>query len=165
MYIVLLKWTQKFEQWKCSVIFQSFINWLYCKNQQHCSYTSINSEVLISNNVLSELISTLQNFVSSNFWVYGDNVQHLTQHLVIYIHNLTQYIYRRGPVRYRFQGLYELDSLAIVNVRDVGSTKNAFKMLMFPAAKMYQADSAKSKVRILSAHLECSLTFNCQSTM
>ena len=55
-------------------------------------------------------------------------------------------IYRRGPVRYRFQGLYELDSLAIVNVRDAGPVKNAFKMLMFPDAKMYQADGAKAKV-------------------
>ncbi|CAG2257462.1 EXOC8 [Mytilus edulis] len=52
---------------------------------------------------------------------------------------------RRGPVRYRFQGLYELDSLAIVNVRDAGPIKNAFKILMFPDAKMYQADGAKAK--------------------
>ena len=53
---------------------------------------------------------------------------------------------RRGPVRYRFQGLYELDSLAIVNVRDAGPIKNAFKILMFPDAKMYQADGTKAKV-------------------
>ncbi|XP_062614087.1 exocyst complex component 8-like [Saccostrea cucullata] len=52
---------------------------------------------------------------------------------------------RRGPVRYRFQGLYELDSLAVVNVRDAGPNKNAFKILMFPDSKMYQADSSKSK--------------------
>ena len=52
---------------------------------------------------------------------------------------------RRGPVRYRFQGLYELDSLAIVNVRDAGPIKNAFKILMFPDAKMYQADGTKAK--------------------
>ncbi|KAK7093761.1 exocyst complex component 8-like [Littorina saxatilis] len=52
---------------------------------------------------------------------------------------------RRGPMRYRFQGLYELDSLAVVNVRDAGPIKNAFKILMFPETRMYQADSAKSK--------------------
>lgn len=52
---------------------------------------------------------------------------------------------RRGPMRYRFQGLYELDSLAVVNVRDAGPVKNAFKILMFPETRMYQADSAKSK--------------------
>lgn len=27
--------------------------------------------------------------------------------------------HRRGPVRYKFQALFELDSLAVVNVRDV----------------------------------------------
>lgn len=53
--------------------------------------------------------------------------------------------HRRGPVRYRFQGLYELDNLAIVNMRDAGPVKNAFKVLMFPDSKIYQADSAKSK--------------------
>ncbi|XP_041378442.1 exocyst complex component 8-like [Gigantopelta aegis] len=52
---------------------------------------------------------------------------------------------RRGPVRYRFQGLYELDSLAVVNVRDVGPEKNALKMLMFPETRIYQTDSTKSK--------------------
>ncbi|KAK6175574.1 hypothetical protein SNE40_014007 [Patella caerulea] len=52
---------------------------------------------------------------------------------------------RRGPVRYRFQGLYELDSLAVVNVRDVGPVKNAFKILMFPETRMYQTDNTKSK--------------------
>lgn len=57
------------------------------------------------------------------------------------------YISRRGPVRYSFQGLIELDNLAIVNIRDAGPVKNAFKVLMFPDSKIYQADSAKSKVR------------------
>ncbi|KAK7469557.1 hypothetical protein BaRGS_00036405 [Batillaria attramentaria] len=52
---------------------------------------------------------------------------------------------RRGAMRYRFQGLYELDSLAVVNVRDTGPVKNAFKILMFPETRMYQTDSAKSK--------------------
>lgn len=52
---------------------------------------------------------------------------------------------RHGPMRYRFQGLYELDSLAVVNVRDAGPIKNAFKILMFPETRMYQADSAKAK--------------------
>ena len=55
-------------------------------------------------------------------------------------------IFRRGPVRYKFQGLYELDNLAIVNIRDQGPVKNSFKVLMFPDSKIYQADSSKSKV-------------------
>ncbi|WAR13829.1 EXOC8-like protein [Mya arenaria] len=56
-----------------------------------------------------------------------------------------QRVHIRGPVRYRFQGLYELDNLAIVNIRDAGAVKNAFKVLMFPDSKIYAADSAKSK--------------------
>ncbi|XP_014664486.1 PREDICTED: exocyst complex component 8-like [Priapulus caudatus] len=53
---------------------------------------------------------------------------------------------RRGPLRYKFQSLYVLDeSLAVVNVRDVGSAKNAFKILKFPNAHLYQCDSPKAK--------------------
>ena len=60
-----------------------------------------------------------------------------------YIH-----IFRRGPVKYKFQSLYELDSLAVVNARDVGPCKNAFKILMFPDTRMFQADNPKTKVRM-----------------
>ena len=54
--------------------------------------------------------------------------------------------FRRGPVKYRFRTLYELDSLAVVNVRDAGNCKNAFKLLMFPDTKMFQAENPKAKV-------------------
>ena len=50
-------------------------------------------------------------------------------------------------MRYRFQGLYELDSLAVVNVRDTGPVKHGFKILMFPESHMYQTDTAKAKVK------------------
>ena len=53
---------------------------------------------------------------------------------------------RRGPVKYRFQSLYELDNLAVVNAKDVGQCKNAFKILMFPDTRMYQAENPKAKV-------------------
>ena len=49
-------------------------------------------------------------------------------------------------MKYKFQSLYELDSLAVVNARDVGPVKNAFKILMFPDTRMYQAESPKEKV-------------------
>lgn len=49
-------------------------------------------------------------------------------------------------MKYRFQTLYELDSLAVVNVRDVGNCKNAFKILMFPDTRMFQAENPKAKV-------------------
>lgn len=52
---------------------------------------------------------------------------------------------RRGPVRYRFQALYELDSMAIVDVKDSELVSNAFKVLMFPDSHLYQADSGESK--------------------
>ncbi|XP_059153846.1 exocyst complex component 8-like [Physella acuta] len=58
---------------------------------------------------------------------------------------------RRGPMRYRFQGLYELDSLAVVNVRDTGPMKNGFQILMFPESHMYQTDTAKAKRQWLDA--------------
>lgn len=52
-------------------------------------------------------------------------------------------------MRYRFQGLYELDSLAVVNVRDTGPVKNGFTILMFPESHLYQTDTAKAKVSSL----------------
>lgn len=60
-------------------------------------------------------------------------------------------------MRYRFQGLYELDSLAVVNVRDTGPVKNAFKILMFPESHMYQTDTAKAKVSFPCAVLVSNL--------
>lgn len=52
---------------------------------------------------------------------------------------------RKGPVKYKFQSFFKLDGLAVVNVRDIGSVKNAFKILMFPDARVYQCDSPKTK--------------------
>ena len=52
---------------------------------------------------------------------------------------------RRGPVRYRFQALYELDSMAIVNVKDSDTLHFAFKILMFPDSHLYQAQSIEEK--------------------
>ena len=49
-------------------------------------------------------------------------------------------------MKYRFHSLYELDSLAVVNARDIGTVKNAFKILMFPDTRMYQTDNPKAKV-------------------
>lgn len=54
--------------------------------------------------------------------------------------------FRKGPVKYKFQKLYELDSLAVVNVRDNVNIKNAFKILMFPDTRMFAAESPKAKV-------------------
>ena len=52
---------------------------------------------------------------------------------------------RRGPVRYRFQALYELDSMAVVDVKDSELVNSAFKILMFPDSHLYQAENVVSK--------------------
>lgn len=45
---------------------------------------------------------------------------------------------RKGPVRYKFQALYELDNMAVVEVKDSDALRNAFKILMFPDSHLYQ---------------------------
>lgn len=52
---------------------------------------------------------------------------------------------RRGPVRYRFEALYELDNMAVVDVKDTDVVQNAFKILMFPDSHLYQAERLDSK--------------------
>lgn len=51
----------------------------------------------------------------------------------------------KGPTRYKFECLYDLDRWAIVNAKDMGPVKNAFKILMFPDCHLYQAESPKAK--------------------
>lgn len=55
---------------------------------------------------------------------------------------------RRGPAKYKFQAQYELDSLAVVNVRDLGNVKHAFKLLAFPDSRVFQCSSNNAKVPI-----------------
>lgn len=55
---------------------------------------------------------------------------------------------RRGPTKYKFQAQYELDSLAVVNVRDLGNVKHAFKLLAFPDSRVFQCSSNSAKVLI-----------------
>nr|CAG4643760.1 EOG090X021B [Lepidurus arcticus] len=52
---------------------------------------------------------------------------------------------RRGPIRLQFQEHYELDGLAVVNIRDLGPIKHAFKLLMFPDTRVFQCANAVSK--------------------
>lgn len=48
--------------------------------------------------------------------------------------------------RFKFTSLYELDNVAVVNVKDM-SVKNAFKILMFPSTKVYEVETIESKKR------------------
>ncbi|KAH0953533.1 hypothetical protein HN011_010637 [Eciton burchellii] len=52
---------------------------------------------------------------------------------------------RRGPPRYKMQAVYNLESLAIVNVRDHGTVKLAFKLLAFSDTRIFQCATATSK--------------------
>ncbi|KAL3185972.1 hypothetical protein MRX96_028837 [Rhipicephalus microplus] len=53
--------------------------------------------------------------------------------------------HRRGTVQYRFQMLYELDNLAVVNVKEDQRSKNCFKILTFPHARQFQCETAAEK--------------------
>ncbi|XP_007424886.1 exocyst complex component 8 [Python bivittatus] len=50
---------------------------------------------------------------------------------------------RRGM--YRYDALYPLDGLAVVNVKDNPPMKDMFKLLMFPESRIFQAENAKIK--------------------
>lgn len=56
---------------------------------------------------------------------------------------------RRQPSKYKVQAVYNLQCLAIVNVKDLGSVKLAFKLLAFPDTRVFQCASAVSKVIFL----------------
>ncbi|CAD6204344.1 GSCOCG00009931001-RA-CDS [Cotesia congregata] len=52
---------------------------------------------------------------------------------------------RRQPSKYKVQAVYNLQCLAVVNVKDLGSVKLAFKLLAFPDTRVFQCASAISK--------------------
>ena len=53
---------------------------------------------------------------------------------------------RKGPVKYHFQALYELDNLAVIGLKDTEKTKHLFEVRMFPDSHMFQAESEDVKV-------------------
>lgn len=52
---------------------------------------------------------------------------------------------RRGPVKYKYNALYDLESFAVVNVKDNPPMKDMFKILMFPESRIFQAENSKIK--------------------
>ncbi|XP_073194163.1 exocyst complex component 8 [Lepidochelys kempii] len=50
---------------------------------------------------------------------------------------------RRGA--YRYDALYPLEGLAVINVKDNPPMKDMFKLLMFPESRIFQAENAKIK--------------------
>ncbi|KAI1286952.1 Exocyst complex component 8 [Halotydeus destructor] len=65
--------------------------------------------------------------------------------------------------RYKFQSQYELDNIAVVNVKDM-NVKCAFKVLMFPQYKVYEVESPEAKKKWIDSfemakkHRKASLT-------
>jgi len=53
------------------------------------------------------------------------------------------HLIRLGPMRYKYEAMYQLDSL---NVKDHPSSKNTFKLTVFPENRMYQCENTKIKV-------------------
>nr|CAI5822840.1 unnamed protein product [Callosobruchus analis] len=51
----------------------------------------------------------------------------------------------RGLMKYIFETMYDLTSLAVVNVRDLGNVKQAFKLLIFPDTRVFQCPSNSNK--------------------
>lgn len=51
-----------------------------------------------------------------------------------------------GLMRHVFEVIYEIGSLAVVNVRDLGNIKHAFKLLIFPDTRVFKCSSNASKV-------------------
>ena len=52
---------------------------------------------------------------------------------------------RKGPVKYHFQALYELDNLAVIDVKDTEKLKHLFEVRMFPDSHMFLAESEMVK--------------------
>ncbi|CAG9859377.1 unnamed protein product [Phyllotreta striolata] len=51
----------------------------------------------------------------------------------------------RGLMKYIYESIYDLSSLAVVNVRDLGNVKHAFKLLIFPDTRVFQCSSNSNK--------------------
>lgn len=52
---------------------------------------------------------------------------------------------RKDKVKYKYHALYDLESFAVVNVKDNPPVKDMFKILMFPDSRIFQAENSKVK--------------------
>ncbi|XP_068699488.1 exocyst complex component 8-like isoform X2 [Montipora foliosa] len=66
---------------------------------------------------------------------------------------------RRGPVRYKFLCLFELENVAVVNMASSEGLKYSFKVLLFPETHVYQADNKQLKNEWLDKIEECKTNF------
>ena len=61
---------------------------------------------------------------------------------------------RRGPVRYQLSAVYPVSAMAVVNVRDLGGIKNAWKLLAGADVRLFQCTDAETKKKCLAAYEE-----------
>ncbi|XP_020606527.1 exocyst complex component 8-like isoform X2 [Orbicella faveolata] len=66
---------------------------------------------------------------------------------------------RRGPVRFKYQCLFELENVAVVNMTSADGLKDAFKIFLFPETHVYQAESKQIKKEWLDRIEECKKNF------
>ncbi|KAL7306507.1 hypothetical protein TKK_0001206 [Trichogramma kaykai] len=72
---------------------------------------------------------------------------------------------KKGQPRYRMQVVYEIQSLAVVNVKDRGSVNLAFKLLAFPDTRVFQCSSATSKKEWLESCEQAKRLKLCQGNL
>ena len=64
-------------------------------------------------------------------------------------------------MRYQYQALYELEGLAVINIRDLGPVKYAFKLMMLPDTdRVLQCANANDKVNSNIPSLSNILNYN-----
>ncbi|XP_022793025.1 exocyst complex component 8-like [Stylophora pistillata] len=66
---------------------------------------------------------------------------------------------RRGPVRFKFQSLFELENVAVVNMTSADGLKDSFKVFLFPETHVYQAENKTIKKEWLDRIEECKKNF------
>ena len=52
---------------------------------------------------------------------------------------------RKGPIRYKYHTLMELDNMAVLSVLDTDFRKNTFRILLFPVSRTFRAASGAAK--------------------
>ena len=60
---------------------------------------------------------------------------------------------RKGPIRYKYQSLLELDNMAVLSVVDTDVMKNAFRILLFPISHTFKTTSSAAKKQWM-AHID-----------
>lgn len=71
---------------------------------------------------------------------------------IVIINIQTLFNFRHGPARYRFQSMYDLCNLAVVNIKDI---KNSFKLLAFPETRVFQTPNTGQKVNDNYKFIKC----------